>query len=416
MARVFLHATDPRRMGPPGQLQVGGGGGAEEVARHEGATATGMRLYVEGQQRGWCGAHALNAMLGGRVTNGGAMVRYLRRRWPQGEHMGHYNADGWFSLTALNYWLYEHTPVGMHVSLYSISWQLGSNITGAVLRRTLEAKNCWGTLANINQLHWVAIVRSPEDHGWYLADSMRCGREGHVYPMDEDDWDTAAERRWNFNILTPIDAASSVRFSLYGGTSTPLPPNWMAVSAARVAEAIRTHTQPSRRCPSHDAERTGQLRAARQLPAPQPRARTLPPTQQEPVKRPPLALTPDGKGTERAPKRTAKILLAPPPPEAPRARRAPPAAPARGKAIKLSGHARAAMQPIQKFFPAQKRSMAPRDPTNTPAAPPTEHSKPPPPPDAPLAPPPPRIRAQKPPPSAPAARSQIGDRTAEGHR
>jgi hypothetical protein len=73
--------------------------------------------YCEAQEQGFCGAHALNALLGRRAIPGEGMVRYMREHWPAGEAAGHYTGEGWFTSEALNRWLYEHTPPELPVSI-----------------------------------------------------------------------------------------------------------------------------------------------------------------------------------------------------------------------------------------------------------------------------------------------------------
>ena len=450
---------NPPQPGQPGQQQVGGGGRPVEVDTLPRAEASpqDLGIYCELQHSGWCGAHALNALLGGQVTTGADMLQYLTANWPRGRRNGDYNDNGWFSIDALNFWLHEHTPVGMKVGLYSITLDMTTtssrDTTGTELRDFLESKQCFSALVNVGRQHWVAVMRGPKGHAWWIVDSIHYSATGRVRPMTERDWGVALQRQWAFNALAPMDAA------FYGVNTDIRPPlHWMAVPTEAVVAGIREtrmHPHLRRRCEPAVAEHLLALRTARRaaVAAPRPgvprfnlvsddpddevpqvtmqqaapQALRSPPrgehadstshgSNKRPLSKDAEVPHPDSKESGRALKRVARVPPAAAPLKAPPARRLPSAARASGIVGRLTARARAATQSIEKFFSARKHTEAPPEHTATQAQPPPVQPQPRPPPDAPLvAPPlpPPHTRAQRPPPSAPAPRSQSGTGTAE---
>jgi hypothetical protein len=87
-----------------------------------------------------CGAHAFNALLGGRVVSGDAMRDYLSYRWPAGRRDGKFSEDGWFSIDAINFWLHEHMPPGTEWGLYNLNTEFSGplNVTKEDLQTCLE--------------------------------------------------------------------------------------------------------------------------------------------------------------------------------------------------------------------------------------------------------------------------------------
>jgi hypothetical protein len=231
--------TPSQRGGGPQPMEVGAPSGRLEAAAR-------LDLYCEPQQRAFCGAHALNALLGRRVVTGDAMYNYLSYRWPGGRAAGHFSDAGWFTLEAINFWLHEHTPPGTEWGLHHLSKEFDGplSVTGEDVRTRLEIHECEGAMAHIphpRSPHRVALVRSPQDRQWYLADSIACipGQAPVVRRMGKADWDRAAER-WNLNVLAPVNAAGLiVGGGRAGNTATP-PFGWQA----RPTAEIRDMTMP----------------------------------------------------------------------------------------------------------------------------------------------------------------------------
>jgi hypothetical protein len=200
--------------------------------------------YCEAQEQGFCGAHAVNALLGRRAIPGEGMVRYMREHWPAGEEAGHYTGEGWFTSEALNRWLYEHTPPELPVSIYPLGLEMEGpgNLTGHELKWRLEHHGCDCALIHAPS-HWIALVKCAEGQ-WYEADSIPFGVNGNkIKKMTDADWEHGATTGgWSVNVLAPIDAARAQTIGAQpgrgaGGAERP-PADFAAVPLAQLRLAI----------------------------------------------------------------------------------------------------------------------------------------------------------------------------------
>jgi hypothetical protein len=203
-------------------------------------------LYCKAQEEGYCGTHALNALIGRRLATGPDMLAELRQKLGDGDG-AHYGRGGWFSLEALNFFIYEHTPPGTCAALYPLALGLqGLNTpSGADWQRALETRGATRAIVNVGRRHWIIIARgcTPSSTGhWYILDSIPYRQCRRVRQMTSHDWDGATRNGWAINALAPIDAAAALAAGGRNGGEAHVPhPDWQAVPWERIAEASTLH-------------------------------------------------------------------------------------------------------------------------------------------------------------------------------
>lgn len=87
--------------------------------------------YAEQQRETYYGVHTYNAMCGKQVTIGPAMVRCQNCAWSDGRN-DRYHPGGWFSTTAVNWWIWTHAyhPATLVQAQQSASRDAGFTGTG----------------------------------------------------------------------------------------------------------------------------------------------------------------------------------------------------------------------------------------------------------------------------------------------
>ncbi|KAI8465329.1 MAG: hypothetical protein J3K34DRAFT_396173 [Monoraphidium minutum] len=258
--RPIANAGERRGMHPASQR--GGGpttaGGAIDERQGHWCDPAPLDMYCEPQRHGFCGAHAVNAALGELVVTGEDMVAYLECRWGHMENV-EYNSNGWFSLAAINFWLYEHTPPSLAVSFYPVSMLSdapGGALTGLEVRAVLETGGYEQALINTGQRHWVAAARSPLDRQWYLLDSIPFSGTGKVKRMTNQDWEDGFRpnrgHEWIVNVLAPIAGPEWMTGIAAASTRPTVAPDAHAVAAATVRRAIREVEAAGGHAPGRD--------------------------------------------------------------------------------------------------------------------------------------------------------------------
>lgn len=196
----------PRDVISPDSRIIGGGPGSRPegqqapptnpARRHDGldrvtATLADLNMYCEAQQGHQCGVHALNAMVGRRLTTGTSVMRFLRRHWPAGQD-GDYGPTGYTS-TALNVWIGENCApaFALVASLSTVEHTGGghasydkarilSSMPPGVDRFMLWVPDYGG--------HYVCIRHHRATDMWYYLDSMDSGVTKVATALLDDDW------------------------------------------------------------------------------------------------------------------------------------------------------------------------------------------------------------------------------------
>jgi hypothetical protein len=182
---------------PPLATVTPNGGGPElDITTHGTVITdyiTDVGMYCEPQERRYCGAHALNALAGRRITTGQQMVAFFQQTWPDGANayggVPYYEPCGNFCASAINRWMWTHTcqPVTLVKFL--------SNITDNIRYSKRELlsflpDDCGGIFVwfkhNDATPHFKCIKQLPGTNTWYSLDSLKAGINGKAIPMVSD--------------------------------------------------------------------------------------------------------------------------------------------------------------------------------------------------------------------------------------
>ena len=162
-------------------------------------------LYCERQHQGQCGAHALNALFGKQAVLPGAdgtyLIPHLRESCEELAAAGYAHnmqrcvtagtphSNGWYSVTALNHYIYEHAD-DTNMMLARVFINEGRPAMVASREQLLEdAPPGCNAFLMLAGRHFTTWAQSPTDQQWYKLDSIPFSSSGRVRRLQSLDWE-----------------------------------------------------------------------------------------------------------------------------------------------------------------------------------------------------------------------------------
>jgi hypothetical protein len=154
-------------------------------------------VCVERQEALQCGAHALHALLGRAVARPHTRYLYNHLRNTQtpthwgGDDLLHYQPSGYYTVRAINHWLYKHTTTPamlMHVLTCNIQGRHVPYSRYEVLDKAPQGCRAFFVHVNDHNGHYKTWIQAI-DGQWYECDSMHCtANTTGVRLLTELDW------------------------------------------------------------------------------------------------------------------------------------------------------------------------------------------------------------------------------------